>query len=79
MKKQARDAKLLSLRKVKRDQDKKERADKRKVLLANAEKYYNEYKSTEDGIVKAKRDAKAAGNYFVPAEPKVAFAIRTRG
>jgi large subunit ribosomal protein L7e len=59
--------------------DKKERVEKRKTLVANSEKYYNEYKSTAAGIVKAKREAKAAGNYFVPAEAKVAFAIRTRG
>lgn len=78
-KKQARDAKLLKELKDRRDQERKERAEKRKQLAANAEKYYNEYQATERGLVDNLRKAKAAGNFFVPAEAKVAFAIRTRG
>jgi large subunit ribosomal protein L7e len=69
----------LKERKDRRDKDKKERADKRKKILSNAEKYYNEYQSAEKSLVDAKRQAKTAGNFFVPAEAKVAFAIRTRG
>jgi hypothetical protein len=65
--------------KERRDRERKERAEKRKQVAANAEKYYNEYQSQEKALVENQRQAKAAGNFFVPAEAKVAFAIRTRG
>jgi len=42
-KKQARDAKLLKELKEKREKAKTERAEKRKLVLKNAEKYYKEY------------------------------------
>lgn len=78
-KKQARDAKLLKDLKVRRDKEKKERADKRKTLAANAEKYYKEYQNQQSSLVDAKRKAKNAGNFFVEGEAKLAFVIRTRG
>jgi large subunit ribosomal protein L7e len=65
--------------KDRRDKERKERAEKRKALVANAEKYHNEYKAAEQGLVDSQRKARAAGNFFVPAEPKIVFAIRTRG
>lgn len=65
--------------KERRDRERKERAEKRKQVAANAEKYYNEYQAQQKALVNSQREAKAAGNFFVPAEPKVAFAIRTRG
>ena len=79
LKKQSRDAKVLKELKERRDKDKKERAEKRKVALGNAEKYHKEYTNAERKIVDEKRKAKAAGNIFVEAEPKVAFVIRIRG
>lgn len=78
-KKQARDAKLLKELKEKRDQAKKERAEKRKLIVSNAEKYYKEYQDQEHSLIEAKRKAKAEGNFFVEPEAKVAFVIRTRG
>ena len=78
-KKQARDAKLLKDLKDRRDQKKKERADKRKVIVANAQKYHAEYEKVEKDLVAAHRSARAAGNFFIPSEPKIVFAIRTRG
>ena len=78
-KKQDRDAKLLKALKDKKDKSKKERAEKRKVYEANAEKYYKEYEQTAQALVDAKRKAKAEGNYYIEGQPKVAFAIRTRG
>lgn len=78
-KKQARDAKLLKDLKAKRDQEKKDRAEKRKALVANAEKYHNEYQAAAQGLVNAHRQARAAGNFYVAAEPRIVFAIRTRG
>lgn len=78
-KKQARDAKLLKELKERRDRERKERAEKRVKLTANAEKYHNEYQSGDRNVIEAQRKARAAGDFFVPAEAKVAFAIRTRG
>merc|ERR1711970_1710752 len=44
-----------------------------------AEKYFNEYQAVDAALVKARRDAKAAGNFYVEAQPKVAFIIRIKG
>merc|ERR1711998_682101 len=44
-----------------------------------AEKYFNEYSAADAALVKARRDAKAAGSFFVEAQPKVAFIIRIKG
>lgn len=65
--------------KERRDKAKTERAEKRKLVLANAEKYYKEYQDQERGIIEAKRKAKAEGNFFVEPEAKITFVIRTRG
>lgn len=65
--------------KERRDKERKERADKRKTIAANAEKYNKEYTSTQASLVDSRRKAKAAGNFFVEPEAKVAFVIRTRG
>jgi len=43
VKKQARDAKVLKELSERRNKDKKDRAEKRKQMLANAEKYNKEY------------------------------------
>merc|ERR1712045_702864 len=79
VKKQARDAKLLALRKAQRDQAKKDRAAKRTAATANGKKFAEEYAKEDADLIKAKRDAKAAGNYYVEAQAKIAFVIRTRG
>lgn len=78
-KKQARDAKLLKELKERREKERKERAEKRKALVANAQKYHSEYQATEQGLVESARKAKAAGNFFIAAEPRIVLAIRTRG
>ncbi len=78
-KKSERDAKIQKSRADARAAAKTARAEKRKVYLANAEKYEKEYTAEEQRIIKAKRDAKAQGNYYVEAQPKVALVIRTRG
>lgn len=78
-KKQARDAKLVASFKAKREAAKKDRAEKRKQAAANAEKYAKEYAASDLELIKKKRDAKANGNIFVDAQPRIAFVIRTRG
>ena len=79
LKKQARDAKLAAALKDSRVKAKADRATARKAALANAEKYDKEYTAADAALIKNKRDAKAAGSFFVEAEPKVAFIIRMRG
>ena len=79
LKKQARDAKILAFRKAQREQAKKDRAEARKVATANAKKYAEEYATADKAEIDAKRKAKAEGNFYVPAEAKIAFVLRTRG
>jgi hypothetical protein len=70
---------LLKDLKTRRDQEKKDRVVKRKALVESAEKYNKEYEASARNIVNSHRQARAAGNFYIPAEPQVAFAIRTRG
>merc|ERR1712130_1029238 len=59
----------------------KAKVDKRKKRVAifkRAEKYAKEYQDQRDEI-RLQRDAKKEGNYYVPAEPKLAFVMRIRG
>jgi len=62
-----------------REAAKKDRIAKRKTATANAKKYADEYAASDKAEIDAKRSAKAAGNYYVPAQAKIAFVIRTRG
>jgi large subunit ribosomal protein L7e len=78
-KKQARDAKVLKQLADKRAAQKKERIEKRKVYLANAEKYHHEVQDRERSLIDEKRKAKAAGNIFVQPEAKLALVVRIRG
>jgi len=57
----------------------KARRTSRQLAFKRAEKYVAEYRSAEKAIVDARRAAKLAGNFFVPAENKIAFIIRIRG
>lgn len=79
LKKQARDQKLAAALKDRRAKAKTDRAAARKSALANAEKYFKEYQAADADLIKARRDAKANGSFFVEAEPKVALVIRIRG
>ena len=79
LKKQARDAKTLQALKALRVKTKTDRKAARATAYANAEKYHNEYQAADSALIKAKRDAKAAGSFFVEGEPKVAVIIRIRG
>merc|ERR1719272_1915538 len=79
LKKQARDKVLKDATIKKRAEAKAKRVESRKAAAANAEKYAKEYAAADAATIKNKRDAKAAGNFFVEPEAKVAFVIRTRG
>ncbi|KDE04682.1 hypothetical protein MVLG_04906 [Microbotryum lychnidis-dioicae p1A1 Lamole] len=52
---------------------------KRQVAFKRAEQYVNEYKKAEREEIRLKRAAKAAGNFYVPAEAKVYFVMRIKG
>ncbi|PPR02054.1 hypothetical protein CVT24_011153 [Panaeolus cyanescens] len=52
---------------------------KRKVIFKRAEQYVKEYISKEKEEIRLKRAARTAGDFYVPAEPKVYFVIRIRG
>ncbi|KAH8111092.1 ribosomal L30 N-terminal domain-containing protein, partial [Phellopilus nigrolimitatus] len=52
---------------------------KRKVIFKRAESYVKSYVSKEKEEVRLKRAARAAGDFYVPAEPKVYFVVRIRG
>jgi len=51
----------------------------RKVIFKKAEAYVKEYRSTERNLIRMRRQAKNAGNFFVEPEAKLAFVIRIRG
>jgi 60S ribosomal protein uL30 len=66
-------------RQVKVNALKKARNTKRVEIFKRAEKYVKQYRSAERDIVKLKRQAKAAGNFYVEPESKLAFVVRIRG
>lgn len=45
--------------KERRDKEKKERAEKRTTIRANAEKYYKEYQGNQQSLIDSRRKAKA--------------------
>merc|ERR1719181_2039159 len=51
----------------------------RRGQYQRAAKYAAEYKSNESQLVRLRRQAKAADNYFVEPEPKLMFVVRIRG
>merc|ERR1719376_1950160 len=59
--------------------EKKARKVTRKLIYKRAEKYHKEYKDMYKKEVRLGRMARKVGNYYVPAEPKLAFVIRIRG
>mmetsp|Transcript_24971 Transcript_24971/g.38190 ORF Transcript_24971/g.38190 Transcript_24971/m.38190 type:complete len:244 (+) Transcript_24971:37-768(+) len=55
------------------------RKQNRREIYKRAQKYSKEYHQLERAAITAKRQAKEGGNFFIPAEPKVAVVIRIRG
>jgi len=58
---------------------KKKRVANIKTTFKRAEKYVKEYRSTERNLIRLRRQAKAAGNFFREPEAKLAFVVRIRG
>ncbi|KAG5286855.1 hypothetical protein AALO_G00019510 [Alosa alosa] len=59
--------------------EKKARKVTRKLIFKRAESYHKEYKEMYRREVRLARTARKVGNFYVPAEPKLAFVIRIRG
>ncbi|GJJ10716.1 hypothetical protein Clacol_004943 [Clathrus columnatus] len=57
----------------------KARSAKRKLLFKRVESYVKEYRAKERDIIRMKRAARSAGDFYVSAQPKVLFVIRIRG
>jgi len=57
----------------------KARKAARKVIFKRAEKYVKEYQNKEKSLVRARRQAKNAGNFFVEDMPKVLLVVRVKG
>ena len=55
------------------------KAAKRRELVKRTAQYYKQYEAAEREEVRLGREAKTNGNYYVPAEAKLAFVIRLRG
>ncbi|KAM3839705.1 large ribosomal subunit protein uL30 [Vipera latastei] len=58
---------------------KKLRKEERKLIYKRAQTYHKEYRQMYRREIRMGRMARKAGNYYVPAEPKLAFVIRIRG
>jgi len=59
--------------------DAKKRKATRRTIFKRAESYVKEYRTKERSLVRARRQAQNAGNFFVDQASKVAFVIRIRG
>merc|ERR1712025_1312925 len=59
--------------------DRVARRAKRVDIFKRAEKYVKEYRDRERYELRLTREAKKAGNFYVQAEPKLAFVMRIRG
>ncbi|KAI8605386.1 60S ribosomal protein L7 [Dissophora ornata] len=57
----------------------KARKTQRKVIFKRADQYVREYRAKERDEIRLRRQAKAAGSFYVSAQPKLAFVIRIKG
>lgn len=60
-------------------QERKERVKKTKKYFKRAEAYVKEFRLKERDEIRLARNAKKAGDFYIPPEPKLAFIIRIRG
>ncbi|CAO1638319.1 unnamed protein product [Sympodiomycopsis kandeliae] len=73
------DAKAREEKLAKAAENKKAAKSKRRVIFKRAEQYVKENQAREREEVRLRRAAKASGDFYVPAQPKVAFVVRLRG
>ncbi|CEP21985.1 60S ribosomal protein L7 [Cyberlindnera jadinii] len=58
---------------------KKANKEKRQAIFERTAAYEKEYYEAERAVINAKREAKAAGSYYVEAQPKLVFVVRIKG
>jgi len=56
-----------------------ERKERRRALMGRTLKFNKEYMHTERTLIRARRQAKAAGNFFVEPQAKLLFVVRIAG
>lgn len=78
-KKRARNAKLNERRKKFVMNTTNRIKARREANLKRGEEYHKKYTAQEKELVDLRRKARAAGSFYVPAEPKVALIVRIRG
>jgi len=71
--------KTAEVRAAERAEKKSASKAKRDVIFKRAEKYVKEYRETEREGIRLARLSRKEGNFYVPAEPKLAFVIRIKG
>lgn len=79
LKKQAAQAKIAAQALADSEAAKAAKAATKELAMTNGAKYAAEYAAAEKEAIDNRRKAKAAGGFYVPAEPKVALVIRIRG
>merc|ERR1712013_50621 len=52
---------------------------RRKEIVKRTANYYKQYEAADKEEIRLAREAKANGNYYVPAEARLAFVVRLRG
>jgi len=55
------------------------KAARRKEIVKKTANYYKQYEAADKEEVRLAREAKANGNYYVPAEARLALVVRLRG
>ena len=71
--------KLQAQRKETKAAEKAARKERRSKAFKRAEAYVKEYRSSENALIRARRVARNAGNFYREPESKLAFVIRIRG
>merc|ERR1740123_1816235 len=79
LKRRKRQAENRALRAKEAVKSKVARKAKRHDIFKRAEKFAKEYQDQERDEIRLRREARKEGNFYVPAEPKLAFVIRIRG
>ena len=79
LKKRRRDEQWAAQKSAEREQKLSDSRKKRKVIFKRAEQYVKEYVSQEKDLVRMKREARAQGGFYVPAEHKLMLVVRIRG
>jgi len=79
LKKRRRDEQWAATKAAEKEAKLADSKKKRKVIFKRAEQYVKEYVAQEKDLVRLKREARAKGSFYVPAEPKLMLVVRIRG